>query len=84
MTDRISPAQIRGARAMLDWSMVDLSKAAGVSVSTVKRAEEGDGTIVSPTVLSFIERAFERAGISFLHDGEKCHGVTLKLQHEHR
>ena len=83
MSERISPAQIRGARGMLNWSMTDLSKAAGVSVSTVKRAEERDGPAVLPEALSLLEQAFEQAGISFLHDGEVCRGVVLKLEHGH-
>jgi hypothetical protein len=37
----MSPAQVRGARGMLDWSMLDLAAAAQVSVSTIKRIEDG-------------------------------------------
>jgi hypothetical protein len=39
VSDMLSPAQIRGAQGMLDWSMSDLAKATQVSVSTVQRVE---------------------------------------------
>lgn len=41
----IDGRHLRAARALLDWSMSDLARAAGLSLSTVKRMEEHpDGT----------------------------------------
>jgi len=36
----VSGAQVRGARAMLEWTIADLAKAAQVSVNTIKRLED--------------------------------------------
>ncbi|MBH0619546.1 hypothetical protein I3A86_26010, partial [Salmonella enterica] len=66
MPNRLIAAQIRGARGMLDWSMIDLAKAAGVSVSTVKRAEEVESQPVSDKAFLTIQEAFEAAGVRFL------------------
>ena len=73
----ITPAQIRGARGMLDWSMMELARAAGVSVSTVKRIDDAR-TVVSPTKLAMVQDALESAGIEFLGDEEDGRGVRLK------
>jgi PAS domain S-box-containing protein len=60
----ITGAQIRAARGLLRWSEEDLSKAARVSRSTVRRAEEVDG--VPPARfenLQAIRTAIEQAGV---------------------
>lgn len=73
----ITPAQVRGACGMLDWSIIDLARAAGVSVSTVKRI--GDArTVASPAKLAMVQDALESAGIQFLGDEEGGRGVRLK------
>lgn len=43
MANLISGAQVRMARGLLKWSVADLSQAAGVGTSTVKRLEMEDG-----------------------------------------
>ena len=73
----ITPAQIRGARAMLDWSLTDLAKAAEVSVSTVKRLGDGRPDIVSPMKVGQIRVALELAGIEFLGDEGSGPGMRL-------
>ena len=78
MADRITPAQMRGARGMLDWSMLDLAKAAGVSVSTVKRIEMAAPQSISDGTFATIQAAFEAAGVRFLVDLKE--GVGLRLQ----
>ena len=66
----LSSIQIRGARGMLDWSMIDLANAARVSISTVKRVEEVQPQPVSEGTRAAIQSALEDAGIVFLeHDG---------------
>ncbi len=73
----ITPAQIRGARGMLDWSMTDLAKASGVSVSTVKRVGDGRMALVSPTTVSQIRGALEAAGVEFLGDEGSGPGMRV-------
>lgn len=78
MAEPITPAQVRGARGMLNWSMMDLANAAGISVSTVKRLELAQPQPVSGAVFATVQAAFERAGVRFLADvGE---GVGLCFQ----
>ena len=64
---KISSAQIRAARGLLDWSARELSKRAGVSQSTVHRAETAIG-IPHTHVLSLtaIKTTLEQSGIEFL------------------
>jgi transcriptional regulator with XRE-family HTH domain len=66
--DMITAAQLRAARAVLEWSREELGKAAGVSASTVKNYEAGKNTI--PLVATSIERTLTEAGIEFSHDGD--------------
>ncbi len=74
----ITPAQIRGARGMLNWSMLDLARASGVSVSTVKRVGDGRMAVVSPAMIGQIHKAFRAAGVEFLGDEGNGPGMRLK------
>ncbi len=75
---QISPAQMRAARAMLGWSMLDLARAARVSISTVKRFEgEGDQP-VSDELVGLMQDAAETAGLRFLADDGDGPGVRLR------
>lgn len=74
----ITPGQIRGARAMVGWSMVDLARAADVSVSTVKRVETAGREPVSNELCGFVQTALERVGIRFLDDDGTGPGVRLE------
>jgi predicted transcriptional regulator len=66
-------AQMKAARALLEWSGDDLAKKAGVSLITVRRAESADA---DPSTLAYraIVRAIEDAGIEFIED----RGVALR------
>jgi transcriptional regulator with XRE-family HTH domain len=69
--------QIRAARALLRWDQVDVAKAAGVSVETMKRLEAMDGELleVRAATVASIQKAFEAAGVEFLNHGQP--GVRL-------
>ena len=71
----VSPAQIRAARAMLNWSMSDLARRAHVSVSTVKRFKDGQQT---PTSVGLMQNAIEIEGIRFLEDDGNGPGLRGK------
>ena len=75
--DRLLPSQMRGARGMLGWSMLDLAKAAGVSISTVKRLEDGSAEIDSDRLSVSVQGAFEAAGIRFFLDEQTEAGLRL-------
>ena len=74
----IVPAQMRAARAMLDWSMMDLAEAACLSVSTVKRFEGGDRQPVSDNAVAMMQDAAETEGVYFLADDGNGPGVRLR------
>lgn len=65
--DMVTGAQVRAARAILNWSVKDVADAAKVSVSTVRRLEEHDGpSTMRADSVAPIRRALETAGVEFL------------------
>lgn len=78
-SDVLTPAQIRGARAMLGWSIDDLAEKAGVHRNTILRAEKGAAT--APT-LATVQIALERAGVVFIARNGGGEGVRLTTASE--
>ncbi len=72
---RITPAQCRAARAMLEWSRDGLAAAAKVARRTVVDFERGARRPYDRT-LADIQRALEAAGIEFTDDDAP--GVRLR------
>jgi hypothetical protein len=84
---------IRAARAFLDWNIVDLTNASGVSDTTIRSIEKADG---EPQIsgglestldyriagrlesVQRIERALVDAGITFLHANAQGPGIRGK------
>ena len=60
----ISPAQVRAARAWLNWNQDDLAKKAGVSKTTLNRFEQGLSVPYSETS-DRLRTTLEEAGIRF-------------------
>lgn len=75
----ITSAQIRAARALLDWSRADLSEQSGVGASALMRLESSTG-IPSGNIKTFeaVQKAFENAGIEFIGTPEDGPGVRLR------
>ena len=75
----ITSAQMRAARAMLDWSREQLSKEAGVGISALMRLESAEG-VPSGNIKTFesVQRAFEKAGVEFIGSPEEGAGVRWK------
>jgi transcriptional regulator with XRE-family HTH domain len=73
----IVPAQIRAARAMLEWSQDDLAERSGVSLSTV-RDVEGQRRPLDTLAAVDIHRALEEAGIIFI-PGATVAGPGVRL-----
>lgn len=63
--DDLPGSLVRGARALLNWSIPELAAAARVSDSSVKRLEESGGGALRPRTRAAIRTALERAGITF-------------------
>jgi transcriptional regulator with XRE-family HTH domain len=80
---RIMPtaAQLRAARALLAWSMEELSVRSGVSTRTIRRAEE-DGQPISVRTLRRIAAAFERAGVEFIGANDRGVGVRFRRRNQ--
>jgi transcriptional regulator with XRE-family HTH domain len=75
----INGRQIRAGRGLLGWSTAELAERAGVSYSTVQRAENIDGvSTIRATNLFAIQRAMEqgdgKAGVIFQAAGENRPG----------
>jgi transcriptional regulator with XRE-family HTH domain len=72
----VTSAQIRAARALLNWTVRDLAESAGVHRNTITRAETdstGPGT-----ARAAIRAALESAGVEFLEENGGGPGVRLK------
>ena len=70
----INSKTCRAARALVNWTQQQLATAGNVGVSTVKNFEAGHTT---PTAnnLNAIQRALEYAGVEFLSEEHRGHGL---------
>lgn len=73
----IKAAHIRAARALLNWSIGDLAKNSGVSVSSIRRFEGGEAPSIREHTLHAIEVALEKGGVEFNSCGGK---LSIKLR----
>ncbi|OBQ94407.1 transcriptional regulator [Mesorhizobium sp. AA23] len=67
------------ARAALNWSLADLSKAAGVHRNTISNFETGKFA-GSPEAIEAIRTALESAGVEFIPENGGGAGVRLRKQ----
>ncbi|RYZ14629.1 MAG: XRE family transcriptional regulator [Alphaproteobacteria bacterium] len=78
----LTAAQIRAARALLDWTQPKLALMSKLSVPTVRRMESARGPSASTAAnVEAVRRALEEAGILFLQAKENRDGgpgVRLK------
>jgi len=77
MKREITPAQMRAARALLDWPRETLSAACGTTVRTLARVESGEGGSRQSTVAA-IRAALEAAGVEFIEENGGGPGVRLR------
>jgi DNA-binding Xre family transcriptional regulator len=67
--------QIRAARALLGWSAAELARRAGVSWTTLQRAEAATGIpLARAHTLDAIQKALEEGGIEIIDDGARSNG----------
>lgn len=71
----MQPAQIRAARAMLDWSGPELAERAGISFSTLRRMEKAVESVQIDNV-SKVRNTLVENGITFHDDGGGRLGVS--------
>ncbi|MCJ2056415.1 PAS domain-containing protein [Methylobacterium sp. J-048] len=77
--DAVIGPLIRGARAVIGWSIHDLAAASGVSGSSVRRMEEF-GENPRPRIRQAVRQAFEGAGIRFSAIGTDQVAVEIDLR----
>lgn len=78
----LTAAQIRAARALLDWTQPDLAREAGLSLPTIRRMEGAMGPGWSSAAnVDAVTRALEAAGVIFLEPkANKDGGAGVRLK----
>ncbi len=77
----IGGAQIRAARALLDWSAGELAERSGVARMTVQRFERCEGLPPGwKSTMLAVKQTLEKAGIEFIGTPEKRPGVRLSVK----
>lgn len=76
----ITGAQVRAAKALINWSGSVLAEKAGVGISSIRRIEacEDIPKSASVKVLLAIQTALENAGVEFIGTPENGPGVRFK------
>lgn len=76
----ITGAQVRAAKALIDWPGSILAERAGVAISTIRRVEARHGLLTSASVkvLQSLKAALEDGGVEFIGSPEDRPGVRLK------
>lgn len=72
----MTPTQCRMARAALEWSTIDLARAAEVGPTTVNRFETGKDARIS--TVEKLRSALEAGGITFIAENGGGAGVRFR------
>ena len=75
----VTSAQLRMARAALNWTVRDLAKASGLHRNTISNIEVGRYA-GDPTTLQILEKTLHKAGVEFLQENGGGAGVRLSKQ----
>ena len=77
-------AQIRAARALLNWSASDFADKCSLTRNTIQRLEQSEG-VPSAKIQTLLDlkRAFEEAGVEFIGTPDNGPGVRLKPKDQH-
>lgn len=73
----VTSAQVRMARAALDWTVRDLAEATGLHRNTINNIEVGRYA-GDPKTLEIIEQELKAAGIDFIEENGGGPGVRLR------
>lgn len=76
----ITSAQIKAARALLDLTVAELAKKAGIGFTTMVRLESAGNEIPAGNVktLTSVKATFDKAGVEFIGTPENGAGVRWK------
>lgn len=72
----VTSAQIRMARAAVNWTVRELAEAAGVHRNTISNIEVGRYA-GDPSTLELIQKALKKAGVDFIDENGGGPGVRL-------
>ena len=72
----VTNAQVRMARAALDWTVRDLAEATGLHRNTINNIEVGRYA-GDPKTLELIEKILRAAGVEFIDENGGGPGVRL-------
>ncbi len=78
----IEAAQVRAARALINWSPAKLAEAAGVALSIVERFEAGPPDPIAEETIGKLRAALEAAGVVFVPKNGGGVGVRLREGHK--
>ena len=73
----VTSAQVRMARAALDWTVRDLAETAGLHRNTINNIEVGRYA-GDPRTLELIEKTLRAAGVEFIDENGGGLGVRLR------
>jgi DNA-binding XRE family transcriptional regulator len=73
----VTSAQVKMARAALDWTVRDLAEATGLHRNTINNVEVGRYA-ADPATLQKIEKTLAAAGIEFIDENGGGPGVRLR------
>ena len=77
--EKITPGQIRAARALLKISAQELADAASIGVATLRRAENDESDVeITAANANAIRTALEAYGIEFIPENGGGAGVRLR------
>ncbi|WP_240540134.1 helix-turn-helix transcriptional regulator [Salinarimonas soli] len=74
---KITPAQCRAARGLLDWTQEHLAERAELSRSTIRDFEGGRHDLQRASAAQLV-RVFDASGVALLEAGDMGPGVRLK------
>jgi hypothetical protein len=75
--DQITPAQCRGARALLDMTQPDLARAANLGLSTIVDFERMRRAVSKEAIVA-LRAALEQRGVVFISENGGGPGVRLR------
>jgi DNA-binding XRE family transcriptional regulator len=75
----LTPAQIRAARALLNWSQAQLAEASEVASQSIKNIERGVTDPRLSTAIA-IKTTLEKAGVQFLEPSDVAGGTGVALK----
>jgi transcriptional regulator with XRE-family HTH domain len=75
----LTSAQMRAARALLDWSAEDLARECSLGLATIRRAENSRNEISMTAANNLsVRRALEESGVEFIDENGGGAGVRLR------